>query len=71
MTQIAEDLRASEPTDALDPALRAKILGIAPPATVDGEGLPEKKGEHEALSYVLPPQDWGQGGGNALPSPGC
>ena len=30
MTQIAEDLRASETADALDPALRAKILGIAP-----------------------------------------
>ena len=29
MTQIAEDLRASEPEGALDPALRAKILGMA------------------------------------------
>ncbi len=41
MTQIAEDLRASEPEGALDPALRAKILGIAPnPDGADAAGAP-------------------------------
>ena len=40
-TQIAEDLRASEPADALDPALRAKILGMAPnPNDADAVGAP-------------------------------
>ena len=38
MTQIAEDLRASEPEGALDPALRAKILGIAPDSEARQEG---------------------------------
>ena len=36
MTQLTEDLRGSEPTDALDPALRARIVGIAPPAPNNG-----------------------------------
>ena len=41
MTQIAEDLRASEPADALEPALRAKILGIASnPNDADAVGAP-------------------------------
>ena len=41
MTQIAEDLRTSEPADALDPALRAKILGMAPnPNDADAVGAP-------------------------------
>jgi len=38
MTQIAEDLRASEPDAALDPTLRAKILGIAPPSVAEAPG---------------------------------
>ena len=38
MTQIAEDLRASEPDAALDPALRAKILGIAPTSVAEAPG---------------------------------
>jgi len=36
MTQIADDLRAAEGTETLDPALRAKILAQAPPAPNPG-----------------------------------
>ena len=55
MTQIAEDLRASEPADALDPALRAKILGVAPG--------PEGAGPGPARAPVLRPTPPGLGAG--------
>ena len=59
MTQIAEDLRASEPADALDPALRAKILGMAPPAP-QFSGEPERKATR---AHVLRPTPPGLGAG--------
>jgi len=54
MTQISEDLRASEPADALDPALRAKILGMAPPAPNPG-GAGEEPGPESTRARVLRP----------------
>ena len=60
MTQIAEDLRASEPEGALDPALRAKILGIAPnPNDAVGaplaapSSLPARSGARGRNRFVL------------------
>jgi len=67
MTQIAEDLRASEPADALDPALRAKILGIAPPAPNSGgagedQGAGEKEGRTQGSPPLPTPPGLGAGG---------
>jgi len=59
MTQISEDLRASEPADALDPALRAKILGIAP-SPDNAIGVPL------AASSSPPPARLGARGRNRL-----
>ena len=42
MTQIAEDLHESETAEALDPALRAKILGIQEPALPQTATLPSE-----------------------------
>ena len=64
MTQIAEDLRASEPADALDPALRAKILGITeeePTPVRSSPPLPEREGEEikPTASPLRPPVSGG------------
>ena len=55
MTQIAEDLRASEPEGALDPALRAKILEITgeePTPVRSSPPLPEREGEEIGLTSL-------------------
>ncbi len=71
MTQIAEDLRAPEPADALDPALRAKILGIAPnPNDADAVGAPLAAPSSPNRPSRPTPQDWGPGGGIASPCAG-
>ncbi len=63
MTQISEDLRASEPADALDPALRAKILGIAPETAPDSAG---QEGRTQGLPLRPTPPGLGAGGRNRL-----
>ena len=72
MTQIAEDLRASEPADALDPALRTKILGIAPGTGSAGllgsesaSGTADKPIDASSVAERLP-----FGSSPALPVPG-
>ncbi|MGI4787951.1 MAG: anti-sigma factor family protein, partial [Janthinobacterium lividum] len=40
MTQIAEDLRSAEPTEALSPALREKLLGVEPTPSRSSSTLP-------------------------------
>ena len=64
MTQISEDLRASEPADALDPALRAKILGMAeeePTPARSSPPLPEREGKEvgPTTSPLRPPAPGG------------
>jgi hypothetical protein len=58
MTQIAEDLRAAETQEGLDPALRAKLLGIGEPtpARLSPPPLPKQEGEEqENQAYHTPP----------------
>lgn len=75
MTQIAEDLRASEPADALDPALRAKILGSV--ADVPGTGSAGLVGSESASGTTDKPINSSSvaerlpfGSSPALPVPG-